>query len=155
MQLVLLLCQLTIALTVSYVVNSQPHDLWPEVRLPQGLVRGRSFRTPSGRDYIAFLGIPYATPPLGRHRFKVSSIRDHECLNRSHNVLVTLIVCCYTHTQPPVPSSGWTQVLTASSYRDPCPQFDSRATELGSEDCLYVNVYTPSIQVLHVFHATI
>jgi carboxylesterase type B len=50
----------------------QTHNLWPEVRLPQGLVRGRSFRSPAGRDYMAFLGIPYATPPLGPLRFKVS-----------------------------------------------------------------------------------
>jgi len=47
-------------------------NLWPEVRLPMGIVRGRTFRTNTGRDFYAFLGIPYATPPLGPLRFKVS-----------------------------------------------------------------------------------
>lgn len=46
-------------------------NLWPEVRLPHGIVRGRTFRTNHGRDFYAFLGIPYATPPLGPLRFKV------------------------------------------------------------------------------------
>jgi hypothetical protein len=46
-------------------------NLWPEVRLPHGIVKGRTFRTNNGRDFFAFLGIPYATPPLGPLRFKV------------------------------------------------------------------------------------
>jgi len=50
----------------------------------------------------------------------------------------------------PVPVSGWNHILSASSYKDPCPQFDSRATELGNEDCLYLNVYTPDMQVCFI-----
>lgn len=89
----------------------------PEVRLPSGLVRGRFVKsTTSGREYAAFLGIPYATPPLGQMRFRL-----------------------------PMPPAPWTHILSATTYREPCPQFDSRATELGNEDCLYLNVYTPAI----------
>ena len=89
----------------------------PEVRLPSGLVRGRIVKSAtSGREYAAFLGIPYATPPLGQMRFRL-----------------------------PMPPAPWTHILSATTYREPCPQFDSRATELGNEDCLYLNVYTPAI----------
>lgn len=102
-------------------VRGNPSSLmqfsWPEVRLPQGLVRGRVVKSStSGREFVAFLGVPYATPPLGQLRFKL-----------------------------PLPPAPWTHIYSATSYREPCPQFDSRATELGSEDCLYLNVYTPAL----------
>ncbi|GFV73667.1 esterase FE4 [Trichonephila clavipes] len=39
--------------------------------LKQGLVIGRILKTYNGRDFYAFRGIPYATPPIGLLRFKV------------------------------------------------------------------------------------
>ncbi|RWS29034.1 esterase FE4-like protein [Leptotrombidium deliense] len=48
--------------------------------------------------------------------------------------------------QRPVNHGGWRGVLQATTYKDSCPQFDSRGVELGSEDCLYLNVYTPSVE---------
>lgn len=51
---------------------SGANALWPEIRLPQGQLRGRTFKTSTGKEYFAFLGIPYAVPPVGSLRFKVS-----------------------------------------------------------------------------------
>jgi len=62
-----------------------------------------------------FLGIPYAAPPVGALRW-----------------------------QPPKPHEAWTGILDTSHPGHDCPQmrFLHRGME-GSEDCLYLNVYSP------------
>ncbi|KAF6204264.1 hypothetical protein GE061_002604, partial [Apolygus lucorum] len=42
----------------------------PEVTIGQGTVRGVVQKTINGREFEAFLGIPYANPPVGQNRFK-------------------------------------------------------------------------------------
>lgn len=62
-----------------------------------------------------YLGVPYAAPPVGALRF-----------------------------MPPEPASAWSGVLNATSFKPWCIQ--SAPPPLGyvqSEDCLYLNVYTP------------
>src|SRR6516165_3354335 len=65
-----------------------------------------------------FLGIPYAAPPVGALRW-----------------------------QPPQPAASWSGVRDATQFAPHCPQ---PATLFGqastSEDCLYLNVFTPSHQ---------
>ncbi|HMI89711.1 MAG TPA: carboxylesterase family protein, partial [Polyangiales bacterium] len=77
-----------------------------------GPVRGMI--TEDGR---AFLGIPYAAPPVGNLRW-----------------------------QPPQPPADWPGVLDASEFGSSCPQnpgpFGLAST---NEDCLYLNVYTPPV----------
>ncbi|CAB0037397.1 unnamed protein product [Trichogramma brassicae] len=65
-------------------------------------------------DFYAFKGIPYAKPPVGELRFK----------------------------DPEYPEA-WEDVLDATMHRDACaqPNLMTKAFE-GSEDCLYLNVYT-------------
>ncbi|XP_046377543.2 para-nitrobenzyl esterase-like [Haliotis rufescens] len=70
-----------------------------------------------------FKGIPYAIPPTGRLRWK-----------------------------PPVPLSPehtncWEGTLNADSFGNSCFQttFESRRRFRGDEDCLYLNVWTPSL----------
>ena len=63
----------------------------------------------------SFLGIPYAAPPVGARRW-----------------------------QPPAPHAPWTAPLDASAYGNRCAQAPSPFGETsGSEDCLFLNVYTP------------
>ena len=38
-----------------------------------GFVRGIESVSALGKPFISFFGIPYAAPPVGNHRFKVSS----------------------------------------------------------------------------------
>ncbi|MCA9494665.1 MAG: carboxylesterase family protein, partial [Myxococcales bacterium] len=61
----------------------------------------------------AFLGIPYAEPPVGALRFR-----------------------------PPVPASPWAAPLDARSYGRQCPQIGGGAA-IGDEDCLVLNVWSP------------
>ncbi|GIX75107.1 esterase FE4 [Caerostris extrusa] len=49
-------------------VSSQEYGT--TLTLKQGLVIGRILKTSNGRDFYAFRGIPYATPPIGLLRFK-------------------------------------------------------------------------------------
>ncbi|MFE1109101.1 carboxylesterase/lipase family protein [Streptomyces rochei] len=63
-----------------------------------------------------FLGIPYAAPPVGAGRW-----------------------------QPPAPAAAWTGTRSATSPGSRCLQFGGGTGSPGmSEDCLYLNVYTPA-----------
>ena len=63
-----------------------------------------------------FLGIPYAAPPVGALRW-----------------------------QPPRPAAPWHGVRPATSYAPHCPQSSSAFGQAStSEDCLYLNVFTPA-----------
>src|SRR2546425_12555421 len=62
-----------------------------------------------------FEGIPYAQPPVGPLRWR-----------------------------EPAPATPWTGVRDATSFSAPCAQnAGGRPFERGSEDCLYLNVWTP------------
>ena len=37
----------------------------PLVRISQGLINGTKFETRKGRSVSAFIGVPYAQPPIG------------------------------------------------------------------------------------------
>jgi para-nitrobenzyl esterase len=66
-----------------------------------------------------FLGIPFAAPPVGPLRFHA-----------------------------PEAPAAWTSTLAATNFGPSCPQFDITGTTYDpttSEDCLTVNVWTPSI----------
>ncbi|NWI64732.1 SASB hydrolase, partial [Todus mexicanus] len=101
----------------------------PEVETNYGRVRGYQFRVDAAeRNVNVFLGLPFAKPPVGALRF--------------------------SEPQPPEP---WTGVRDATSYPPMCLQdkeqgqfFSDAITNRKekvplqvSEDCLYLNVYTP------------
>lgn len=67
-------------------------------------------------DTRAWLGIPYAAPPVGDLRF--APTEPHECVEG---------------------------VTDAASFGPVCPQWDTERTEiLGEEDCLQLNVWAPT-----------
>ncbi|XP_054168154.1 cholinesterase 2-like [Oppia nitens] len=105
---VIVLCVLNIVLTQD--------NYFVDITIKQGIIRGLRIRSAQNREGFAFLGIPYATPPYDRLRFKA-----------------------------PVPHPGWSGVLDTTNFRPMCPQLDSRGSQLGDEDCLFLNVYTPGV----------
>ena len=62
-----------------------------------------------------FLGIPYAAPPVGALRWK-----------------------------PPQSVAAWTAVRSSTSFGPACPQPNQQGSTTYSEDCLYLNVWTPT-----------
>jgi para-nitrobenzyl esterase len=88
----------------------------PVVRTDGGLVRGAS-----AAGVNSFLGLPYAAPPTGNLRWR-----------------------------PPQPASAWTGVRPATQFGPSCPQAQPQSANpflppgTISEDCLYLNVYTPA-----------
>ncbi|KAJ0178415.1 hypothetical protein K1T71_006238 [Dendrolimus kikuchii] len=90
------------------------------VTVAQGKLRGGEAKTPSGYDYYEFLEIPYAKPPIGDLRFK----------------------------NPQYPES-WEGERDATSYHNEniACQVDFQNGKLsGSEDCLYLNIFTPKVK---------
>ena len=43
----------------------------PQLQIELGILRGTITASVKGRPFYAFKGIPYAKPPVGKHRFKV------------------------------------------------------------------------------------
>ncbi|XP_061714872.1 esterase FE4-like isoform X1 [Cydia pomonella] len=92
-----------------------------QVRVRDGVLEGQVLDNVLGGQYYSFKGIPYAAPPLGDLRFKAP--------------------------QPVIP---WNGVRSAIAHGPICHQFDmftgKLCTEPSSEDCLYLNVYSPDLQ---------
>ena len=86
-----------------------------QVKVDTGKLQGAS-----EDGVVAFKGIPFAAPPVGENRWRA-----------------------------PQPAAKWSGVRDATQYGPDCMQlpFPSDAAPLGAppkEDCLYVNVWTPS-----------
>ncbi|CAB3257417.1 unnamed protein product [Arctia plantaginis] len=91
-----------------------------QVKVSQGVLQGKKCKTFYGKKYYSFEGIPYAKPPIGRLRF-----RD------------------------PQEPENWTGIRDATKPGNKCCQinpYGNTAFE-GSEDSLYLNIYTPSLPV--------
>ncbi|KAK7862760.1 hypothetical protein R5R35_002522 [Gryllus longicercus] len=86
------------------------------VRVAEGLLRGRRVESRAGGTFWSFQGVPYARPPIGPLRFKDAQ-----------------------------PAEPWEGVRDAFQEGDVCRQFDGDVTQdyVGSEDCLYLNVFAP------------
>lgn len=89
------------------------------VKTNDGVLEGEIIDNEYGGTYCSFKGIPYAAPPVGDLRFK--------------------------EPQPPKP---WNGVRPAKEFGPISLQFNWLVSEtpIGSEDCLYLNVYTPDIK---------
>ncbi|XP_013141629.1 PREDICTED: cholinesterase 1-like [Papilio polytes] len=88
------------------------------VRINDGVLEGEVTNNEYGRKIFRFKGIPYAQPPIGDLRFKAP--------------------------QPVIP---WSGVRDAKKLGNECYQYNvfSRSVNLGSEDCLYLNVFSPKL----------
>ncbi|XP_049837320.1 cholinesterase 1-like [Schistocerca gregaria] len=88
------------------------------VTVENGVLRGVVATSLNGALYNQFLGVPYATPPLGDLRFRA-----------------------------PQPAASWSGIRDALSFADKCTQpglLGLLPIATGSEDCLYLNVYEPA-----------
>ncbi|XP_066594687.1 carboxylic ester hydrolase-like [Prorops nasuta] len=98
-----------VSLAVLHFVNTEP-----TVQISQGNLTGTKLTSRNGREFHAFLGIPYAEPPIENRRFK-----------------------------NPVEKGPWQGSLKVDQPVEWCMQYDLDNNISGSEDCLYMYVYTP------------
>ncbi|CAK1585711.1 unnamed protein product [Parnassius mnemosyne] len=89
-----------------------------QVRVSEGVLEGEFVENDIGGKYYSFKGIPYAEPPVGDLRFKA-----------------------------PQSAKSWKGVRSAKEFGSSCTQYDLFTDKIidGSEDCLYLNVYSPDI----------
>lgn len=92
-----------------------------------GRVQGLRLPMPDRSHVVAFLGIPFAEPPVGKKRFK-----------------------------PAEPKKPWNDVFEAIDYSNACYQYVDTSypgfpgtemwnpNKIMSEDCLYLNVWVPA-----------
>ncbi|XP_028395425.1 acetylcholinesterase-like [Dendronephthya gigantea] len=102
------------------------HKYLPIVQTVHGIIQGQTVISKDGRYSHQYLGIPYATPPIGHLRF-----------------------------QKPQPYTGqWSGVLDASMFQPSCmqprlPRSGRRAIDIWNpenefkENCLTLNIWTP------------
>ncbi|XP_014880185.1 thyroglobulin [Poecilia latipinna] len=84
-----------------------------------GTLQGVAMETAVGSDrrtVIRFLGVPYARPPIGVLRFEAAQLAD------------------------------WTGTWDATKPRPSCVQPGDDEDSASSEDCLYLNIFTPAVQ---------
>lgn len=93
-----------------------PYTSRPQLSTPLGQIEGSFYTSDQGRQYAGFEGIPYAKAPLKKYRFK-----------------------------EPRTIRAWDGTLHAR-YKYTCLQYNHYAkATIGQEDCLYLNVYTPTL----------
>ncbi|MDQ0465473.1 para-nitrobenzyl esterase [Caulobacter ginsengisoli] len=84
------------------------------VRTDAGMVRGVKTA-----DTLAWLGLPYAAPPVGERRWR-----------------------------PPAPAQAWRGVRDAAAFAPACPQtgvsMPGEPPPRTAEDCLYLNIWAPN-----------
>lgn len=88
----------------------------PLVYTKWGMIRGKWSRSLQNRKIANFLGIPYALPPVGDLRFK----------------------------SPQRWNDKWKSIRNATADGNMCLQIEDSKI-LGSEDCLYLNIFIPYI----------
>uniref|UniRef100_A0A182KD03 carboxylesterase n=1 Tax=Anopheles christyi TaxID=43041 RepID=A0A182KD03_9DIPT len=101
--------------------EAEPYQTEPVVCISDGCLRGTVRQSSVGVSYPAFLGIPYAKPPIGKLRFA-----------------------------NPQPNGPWRGKYDATKAKDACIQFVTffPTTPLfGTEDCLYLNVFVPVLEL--------
>lgn len=103
------------------IVSCYAYEERPLANTVYGPLQGVHMTTRNGRQFSAFLGIPYAAPPVGPLRF-----------------------------QKPQPAIRWDGVRDASLEGNYCIQANYffpniQSLIVGDEDCLFLNVYTPNL----------
>nr|UYG55601.1 carboxylesterase 1 [Arma chinensis] len=91
-----------------------------QLKTRKGIIQGSQGTSKNGRSYHIFMAVPYAQPPVGELRF-----------------------------MNPLMHNGWEGTLDATDEATPCIQkirFSAlkENSTIGEENCLYLNIYTPS-----------
>jgi len=108
-----ILYAIMVAIAGTCPVLAQTGSIAPQAKTNGGVLEGLN-----AGGVTAFLGVPYAAPPIGDLRW-----------------------------QPPQPPDAWTGTRKAVQFSPACPQLPAGWLPYPewSEDCLYLNVWTPAL----------
>ncbi|KAF9522501.1 alpha/beta-hydrolase [Crepidotus variabilis] len=116
-------------LPASFIENEESQTIAKPARLIVDTGYARYLGNQTFPNTVAYLGIPYAEPPLGDRRFRRPlPLDEHRVKGQSLTV-------------------GQDGVIDARSYPEFCIQGSTGGGDAGgagSEDCLKVNIYTPA-----------
>ena len=107
-------CTVLLAVTSIAAVTYAADDT-VTISTPQGEIEGVKGTARNGDAFFSFRGVPYAQPPVGPLRWR-----------------------------PPRPAAAWHGVRSGEEDAAECWQnpVDDVSKLIGSEDCLYLNVFT-------------
>jgi len=112
---------LLLQLLACFVLHSSSANTNVEIFVPNGAIVGHKYSV-LDRQMIRFLGVPYAKPPVGKLRFR-----------------------------RPVPITKWNETVRALNWPPNCMQklsfVEQYQNQTTSEDCLYLNIWTPGVNV--------
>lgn len=110
----------------------------PIVKVDNGLIKGARSKAVNGNVIChSFRGIPYAQPPVGELRFRVSLIMKEFAKK-------IIFFNAFSWKKSPLPAKNWNRILHCTTERNVYVEFTNNLT-IGSEDCFYVNVYTTNV----------
>jgi para-nitrobenzyl esterase len=107
--------RIVLLVTASFISILAFAQLPENIRITTGLIAGEAA---SNSDVTVYRGIPYAAPPIGDNRWRA-----------------------------PQPPASWSGVRPATAFGPRCVQggfAPGAEQERSSEDCLYLNVWTPA-----------
>lgn len=115
----------------------------PTVKIKdQGMVMGMFIKMYRTQSIVAYLGLPYAQPPVGMLRFSPPFVDNLPTWEGVRNGSISQ-PNCYQNTN--TPKQKHTMVLNKLLTK--VMNVDSMAMEMGSdqydEDCLYLNIFMP------------
>ncbi|XP_049532173.1 liver carboxylesterase-like [Anopheles darlingi] len=108
--------KLVVILSLAAIAAQGQDASRPIINTTGGQIQGVTSSCGLFCSYFAFNGIPYAQPPVGDLRFR-----------------------------NPRPHQGWQGIKDGSEHRETCPSGGFLGGVSGSEDCLYLNVYTQNV----------
>ncbi|KAJ8961876.1 hypothetical protein NQ318_021494, partial [Aromia moschata] len=132
----------------------------PEVSIPLGKVQGEWRTSYDGRQYAAFLGIPYAKPPVANLNTPpevnspLGKVQGEWKTSYDGRQYASFLGIPYAKTpignlrfEDPQPIEPWIGVWNATQAYT-CIQYPlgQQGDITGSEDCLYVNVFIPTTE---------